>query len=106
MDVVLLRLGIPDPRVVRFLGSRGLWTLGTARLAVDHDKVAADEKFDGIFVLRTNIALDPIQAMLRYKQLWAVEQVFRTTKDILGTRPIHHKRDETIRGHVCGQQLD
>ena len=79
---------------------RYLRTLGTDRFAVDHDKVAADEKFDGIFVLRTNTALDPIQAMLRYKQLWAVEQVFRTTKDILGTRPIYHKRDETIRGHV------
>ena len=79
---------------------RYLRTLGTDRFAVDHDKVAADAKFDGIFVLRTNTALDPIQAMLRYKQLWAVEQVFRTTKDILGTRPIYHKRDETIRGHV------
>lgn len=79
---------------------RYLRTLGTDRFAVDHDKVAADEKFDGVFVLRTNTALDPIQAMLRYKQLWAVEQVFRTTKDILGTRPIYHKRDETIRGHV------
>ncbi len=26
--------------------------------------------------------------------------MFRTTKDILATRPIFHKRDETIRGHV------
>ena len=73
---------------------RYLRTLGTDRFA------AAKEKFDGVFVLRTNTALDPIQAMLRYKQLWADEQVFRTTKDILGTRPIYHKRDETIRGHV------
>ncbi len=79
---------------------RYLRTLGTNRFAIDRDKVEADAKFDGIFVLRTNTALDPIQAMLRYKQLWTVEQVFRTTKDILGTRPIYHKRDETIRGHV------
>ncbi len=79
---------------------RYLKTTGQDRFAVDHDKVVADAKFDGVFVLRTNTALDPIQAMLRYKQLWTVEQVFRTTKDILGTRPIYHKRDETIRGHV------
>jgi transposase len=79
---------------------RYLRTLGPNRFAVDHDKVAADAKFDGIFVLRTNIALDPLAVMRRYKQLWTVEQVFRTTKDILGTRPIFHKRDETIRGHV------
>jgi transposase len=29
-----------------------------------------------------------------------VEQVFRTMKSILETRPIFHQRDETIRGHV------
>ena len=32
--------------------------------------------------------------------LWAVEDSFRTAKSILETRPIYHKRDETIRGHV------
>jgi hypothetical protein len=79
---------------------RYLRTLGRDRFAIDHDKAAEDEKFDGVFVLRTNTALDPLAAMLRYKQLWTVEQVFRTTKDILGTRPIFHRRDETIRGHL------
>ena len=29
-----------------------------------------------------------------------VEDMFRTMKSILETRPIYHKRDETIRGHV------
>jgi transposase len=38
--------------------------------------------------------------MLRYKQLWAVEQTFRTAKHLLATRPIFHKLHETIRGHV------
>jgi transposase len=37
---------------------------------------------------------------LKYKQLWMVEHVFRSTKSILETRPIWHKCDETIRGHV------
>ncbi len=79
---------------------RYLKSSGKGRFTVDRDKVETDAKFDGIFVLRTNIALDPLAVMRRYKQLWTVEQVFRTTKDILGTRPIFHKRDETIRGHV------
>ena len=35
-----------------------------------------------------------------YKALWTVEDIFRTTKSIFETRPIYHKRDETIRGHV------
>ena len=29
-----------------------------------------------------------------------VEQIFRSLKTILSTRPIYHKCDETIRGHV------
>jgi len=37
---------------------------------------------------------------LKYKELWQVEQVFRDVKSVLDTRPIFHKRDETIRGHV------
>lgn len=37
---------------------------------------------------------------MAYKQLWRVEQLFRTMKSILETRPIYHKCDETIRGHV------
>src|SRR5439155_7378476 len=39
-------------------------------------------------------------AMLCYKHLRTVEQTFRTSKHLLATRPIFHKRDETIRGHV------
>jgi transposase len=38
--------------------------------------------------------------MLRYKQLCTVEHSFRTAKHLLATRPIFHKLDETIRGHV------
>ena len=57
-------------------------------------------RFDGVFVLRTNTDLDPLAAMLRYKQLWRVEQTFRSAKHLLATRPIFHKLDETIRGHV------
>ncbi len=53
-----------------------------------------------MFVLRTNTDLNPLAAMLRYKQLWTVEQTFRTAKHLLTTRPIFHKLDETIRGHV------
>ena len=34
------------------------------------------------------------------KSLWVVEDIIRTSKSILETRPIYHKRDETIRGHV------
>ncbi len=69
--------------------------------SIDRAKVEEDAKFDGVFVLRTNAHLSPLEAMLVYKQLWTVERTFRTTKSLLETRPIYHKLDQTIRGHVA-----
>jgi hypothetical protein len=51
-------------------------------------------------VLRTNTTLSPLAAMLRYRELLKVENIFRTTKSILDTRPIYHQQDAAIRGHV------
>jgi len=79
---------------------RFLKTVGDGHFAIDRSKADEDARFDGVFVLRTNTDLNPLAAMLRYKQLWAVEQTFRTAKHLLATRPIFHKLDETIRGHV------
>jgi len=79
---------------------RFLKTIGEGRFAIDHIKAKEDERFDGVFVLRTNTDLNPLTVMLRYKQLTTVEQTFRTAKHLFDTRPIYHKVDETIRGHV------
>jgi transposase len=79
---------------------RFLKTVGEGHFGIDRHKAAQDARFDGVFVLRTNTDLNPLAAMLRYKQLWSVEQTFRTAKHLLATRPIFHKLDETIRGHV------
>jgi hypothetical protein len=79
---------------------RFLKTEGHGHFAIDPTKAEEDAKFDGVFVLRTNTDLDPLAAMLRYKQLWTVAAAFRTAKHLLATRPIFHKLDETIRGHV------
>ena len=69
--------------------------------SIDRARIEEDAKFDGVFVLRTNSNLSPLEAMLVYKQLWTVERTFRTTKSLFETRPIFHKLDETIRGHVA-----
>ena len=79
---------------------RYLKTISDDHFAIDPDKIEDDKKFDGVFVLRTNTDLNPLEAMLCYKQLWTVEQTFRTAKHLFATRPIFHKLDETIRGHV------
>ncbi len=79
---------------------RFLKTTGAEHFAIDRAKAEEDARFDGIFVLRTNTELNPLEAMLCYKQLWTVEQTFRTAKHLLVTRPIFHKLDDTIRGHM------
>ena len=73
-------------------------TKGT--LQIDQEKIKQEKRFDGKWVLTTNMDMPADQVALKYKELWMVEQVFRQVKSILETRPIYHKTDETIRGHV------
>jgi hypothetical protein len=67
---------------------------------IDPAKVEADARFDGIFVLRTNTKLPALQVVLRYRSLLAVEQGFLAAKTLLATRPIFHRTDAAIRGHI------
>jgi transposase len=67
---------------------------------IDAGKLAEEARYDGIFVLRTNARVTPLQAMLKYRELLAVETPFRKTKSMLRTRPIYHSCDAAIRGHV------
>lgn len=68
--------------------------------AIDQQKVQAESRFDGKWVLRTDTGLPAGEAALKYKDLLLVEQLFRSMKSILETRPIYHQCDDTIRGHV------
>jgi transposase len=67
---------------------------------INEEKIKEESRYDGKWVLATNTELSPADVALQYKQLWMVEQIFRSMKSILSTRPIYHKCDETIRGHV------
>ena len=67
---------------------------------IDMDKVKAESRFDGKWVLTTNTNLSAEKVALKYKELWQVERVFRDVKTLLETRPVFHQCDENIRGHV------
>jgi transposase len=73
---------------------------GEGHFALDEAKIAEEARYDGTWVLRTNTELTAADVALQYKQLWLVEQWFRSCKSLLATRPIYHRCDETIRGHV------
>ena len=79
---------------------RYLKTPDDKHFEIDEQRVAEDARYDGLYVLRTNMRLDALAVMPRYRELLKVEDIFRTTKSILDTRPIYHQTDEAIRGHV------
>ena len=67
---------------------------------IDPGKLAEEARFDGVFVLRTNAHVTPLQAVLRYRDLLQVESLFQRAKAVMRTRPIFHSSDAAIRGHV------
>jgi transposase len=73
---------------------------GDEHFVVDDAKIAAEARYDGTWVLRTNTELPAADVALQFKRLWMVEQWFRSCKSLLETRPIYHHCDDTIRGHV------
>lgn len=86
------------------IGNRGyrryVGESGEGRFVIDEAKIAAEARYDGKWVLRTNTELTSSEVALQYKRLWMVEHWFRSCKSLLETRPIYHKCDATIRGHV------
>ena len=79
----------------KYLASRG------PKFEINEEKVEQEARFDGKWVLQTDMKdLSAEEVALKYKQLWMVEEMIRTAKTLLETRPIFHKCDETIRGHV------
>jgi transposase len=90
-----------DKRLVGNKGYRKYLHRQGPRFTVDEEKVKREARFDGKWVLQTDLEeLTAQETALQYKQLWTVEEMFRTAKTLLQTRPIYHKCDETIRGHV------
>jgi hypothetical protein len=79
---------------------RYLRTTSKKAFEIDPGKLAEEARYDGLFVLRTNARVSPLQAVLRYRDLIQVEQLFRTAKALMRTRPIYHSSDAAIRGHV------
>jgi hypothetical protein len=67
---------------------------------LDRRKAAGEEKYDGKWVLRTNTDLPAEQVAVQYKRLLEVETFFRQTKSLVDTRPVWHKWDATISGHI------
>ena len=89
-----------DKSLVGNKGYRKYLKAREPHFGIDWEKAEAEERFDGLWVLQTDLELDAAEVALKYKELWQVETLFRSVKSVLETRPIYHQRDDTIRGHV------
>ena len=82
------------------------------RVVTDHDftfqrdaaAIEAEAKLDGIYVLRTNVlaqALDASGTVAAYKSLARVERAFRAIKTVdIEVRPVFHWAQDRVRAHV------
>ena len=67
---------------------------------MNEGKIAAEERYDGVWALRVKGPLTAEEAAVKYKLLWQVERRFREAKSLLKTRPVYHQTDAAIRGHL------
>ncbi len=68
------------------------------------DGIAAEAALDGIYIIRTCVAaeqMDAAECVRNYKSLANVERAFRSLKTIdLKVRPIHHRTADRVRAHI------
>ena len=71
------------------------------RLQIDRSKIRAEERLDGKYLLSTsdpNLSAEDVA--LGYKNLLEAERGFRDLKSTLELRPVFHRLEGRIRGHV------
>jgi transposase len=76
----------------------------TLQITRNSDQIASEAALDGIYVLRTSVSADQLDAagvVTAYKNLANLERDFRSLKvDDLDLRPIYHRLEDRVRAHV------
>jgi len=69
-----------------------------------HEAIAAEAALDGIYIIRTSLdaqRMDAAECVRSYKALANVERAFRSLKTVdLKVRPIHHRTADRVRAHI------
>jgi transposase len=69
-------------------------------LILDTAKIEDEKKYDGYYAIVTSELDDSDEHILAtYRGLWKIEDSFKVTKSVLGTRPIHLRTFEHINAH-------
>jgi excisionase family DNA binding protein len=90
VDEIAAHMGVNSDTVYKWIERRRyrkyVKVEGENRFTIDEMKIEAKARYDGTWVLRTNLDLPAEQVALKYKQLWMVEDLPRTMRSILETR--------------------
>jgi transposase len=74
---------------------------GETQIEFDREKIAEDQKWDGLHGVMTNARLSNDETLSQYKQLWHVEDAFRINKHDLKVRPVFHWTPDRVRAHFA-----
>lgn len=74
---------------------------GEKKYELDQKKIDNQVRFDGFKAIATNAKdITPQLALEKYKDLYKIEQSFRSFKSYFETRPMFHWTDTRIEGHI------
>ena len=71
------------------------------QVTISQERIAEDEKWDGLKGYITNTGLEPEEVISQYHGLLGVEKAFRISKGNLEMRPVFHFTERRIEAHVC-----
>ena len=67
---------------------------------LDLDKIAEEEKYDGLYAVCTDLLDDEVSEILKVSEgRWQIEDCFRTMKTDFSARPVYVSREDRIRAH-------
>lgn len=67
--------------------------------AIDAERIAKEESFDGYYAICTNLEDDAMQIIQLNHQRWEIEESFRIMKSEFRSRPVFLSREDRIRAH-------
>jgi transposase len=73
-------------------------------LYLDEERIAEEERLDGYYAIVTSELDEPDEEIIKlYRGLWRIEESFKITKSVLGTRPVYLKTPEHVNAHflIC-----
>ena len=67
---------------------------------LDLDKIAEEEKYDGLYAVCTDLLDDDVSEILKVSEgRWQIEDCFRTMKTDFEARPVYVSREDRIKAH-------